>query len=47
MKRNSGDATVGVTELLVRSTLPNFDEAEALEDRDHLPRLQSREARHG
>ena len=46
MKRYCGDAAVSVPKLLMRSSLPYFDEAEGFEDPNDLPRLQSREARH-
>lgn len=46
MHRDSGDATVGVTELLVRSTLPHLDEPEAFETRYHFAWPQNGQGTH-
>jgi hypothetical protein len=46
MERNGRHAAIGVTELLVRTSLSNFDETKSLEQRDHLPRLEDWKFRH-
>ena len=40
------DATVDVTELLVRAALSHLDEAQRIEDRDDLAGLEDRNTRH-
>jgi hypothetical protein len=42
MHRDSRDAAVGVAKLFVRASLPHFDEADAIQDCNHLTRLQYR-----
>ena len=44
MNRNSGSASVCMSELLMRSSLPDFDESESVQDRHHLMRLQNWDA---
>jgi hypothetical protein len=46
MHGNGGLATVGVPKLLVRSALPDLDEAESLEARHDLARLEDRDRSH-
>lgn len=46
MHRYSRYATVSVTELFVRSTLPHLDKAEPLETRYHFARPQDRQRTH-
>lgn len=46
MNRNGRGAAIGVTELLVRTTLPDFGETEARKDGDDLTRLEDRNTGH-
>jgi hypothetical protein len=46
MEWNGGDPSVGVAELLVRPSLADLDEAESLQNRYHLPRLEDRDVAH-
>ena len=46
MEGNGGDAAVRMTELLVRTPLADFGEAQSLEQRDAFTRLEDRRFRH-
>ena len=46
MERDGRDAAVRVTELLVRASLPNLDEAKSLEPSHDFPRLENWERAH-
>lgn len=47
MKWNGSGATIGMSELLVRATLPGFGEAEPFEDLNDLARLENGERAQG
>ena len=47
MNGNGGYATIGVSELLVRASLPDLSKAQALKKGHHLARLEDRWLRHG
>ena len=46
MNGNSGDATVGMPELLMRAALPDLSKAETLQKSHHLARLEDWWLRH-
>ena len=46
MEGDGGDAPVGMAELLVRTPLADFCEAQSLEQRDDFTRLENRRFRH-
>ena len=46
MKRDRRAASIGMPELLVRTSLTDFDEAAPLKEGDNLSRLENRDGGH-